>query len=347
MKKLALILLLIIFPFGQLLRFEVGNGIVLHINDLAIGVIGSMGIIRGISMREKDNLKKPMFFWVLAMGVSLILNFQNYSFSQLVISSLYLFRWIAYAGLYFFFKDCKFSKNYLVLAALGVALVGIIQYLLIPDVSFLAASNWDNHYFRLVSTFLDPGFTGMILVLALLLKPSAIIYTAMLLTYSRASYLAFLISMAFLYKKSLRIFLGICVIFLISVSLLPKSLGEGTKLARSESTFARIESWKQAIDVWKTAPIFGVGFNTYRYATKNNDFTHAGGGSDSSILTVLATTGILGCLGYLGLLSSLWKKGKLLFKTSLLAVFIHSWFNNTLFYPWVMEWLWLLLVFDS
>lgn len=278
------------------------------------------------------------------MAVSLLVNVRNYPPRELLVSSFYAFRWVAYAGL--FFAIPKFNKRLLAIPVLVVAIVGIFQYLLMPDTTWLAVQNWDDHYFRLISTFLDPGFTGIILVLGILLIPNPLFFIAMLLTYSRASYLSYLAGFAAVsfYKRSVRIFIVAVLALAITVPFLPKALGEGTKLGRETSIWARINNWKQAVVVWQGSPVFGVGFNTYRYATGASPESHAGAGADSSLLLVLATTGIIGFLSYLGFLRDLWRRGNTLYKVSFAAVFVHSWFNNTLFYPWVMEWLWLLLI---
>ena len=357
MTKLAAILLFLIFPFGQLLRFNLGNGITVHVNDLVVGMIGFMGIIRGI--RLKDDIKLALIVWILAAGISLGLNFH-------LVGLLYLLRWVAYAGMYFFFRDFK-DKNFLargfLWAILSVAVVGVGQYLLLPDTTFLAASDWDDHSFRLLSTFLDPGFTGIIVTAGLFfiirflffnkfsILQFAIFQTALAFTYSRASYLAYLVGVTVvaISKRSAKLFLGLTLLFLISLTLLPRSYGESTNLGRENSTWARINNWKHAVAVWQTAPIFGVGFGNYQYYSEATLQSHSKAGSDSSILTILATTGIVGLTAYLGVLRGMWVVGRksLLFKTCLIAVFIHSWFNNTLFYPWVMELMWLVLVFDS
>lgn len=348
--KIAALLLLLIFSFGQLLRFDLGNGIAVHVNDLVVGVVGAVGVVRGI--RGKNKLLIPVGLWILAAGISLALNFK-------LVGLLYLSRWIAYAGLYFFFvdfKDKKFLSKGLQIAVLIIAILGIGQYLLLPDTTFLAAANWDDHSFRLISTFLDPGFTGIILVLGILgslgsLGNLGIIYTAMMLTYSRASYLAYLVgvgAVAF-YKKSPKLLAMAVLILAISLFLLPRSYGESTKLSRENSVWARINNWKQAVAIWQTSPVFGVGFGNYQYYSGATIQSHAKAGSDSSILTVLATTGVLGLIAYMGVLRRMWVVGKnnFSFKASLVAVFIHSWFNNTLFYPWVMEWLFLTLCLSS
>jgi hypothetical protein len=99
-----------------------------------------------------------------------------------------------------------------------------------------------------------------------------------------------------------------------------------------------------------------VGFNAYRYAQRDYGFleeerwqlSHAGAGADSSLLFVLATTGILGLGAYL----KIWlkvleksgsKKNRLLVLTVLGVLLSHSLFLNSLFYPWIMAWLWLVL----
>ena len=42
---------------------------------------------------------------------------------------------------------------------------GLIQYAFLPDTRFLFNLGWDDHYYRLMSTLLDPNFAGMIFVL--------------------------------------------------------------------------------------------------------------------------------------------------------------------------------------
>ncbi|MCL4397571.1 O-antigen ligase family protein [Patescibacteria group bacterium] len=366
--KYLLILLLILFPLGQLGRFDLGNGVTLHLNDLAVGIVGGIGIIRELRTGKKSALFWPVAIWAAAMALSLLVNISRYTPFQLAVAGMYAVRWLAYAGIYFAFRETKekeLIKKGLIAGVLIVALAGIAQYLLMPDTTFLAAQNWDEHYFRLISTFLDPGFTGIILTLGLFsifnfkfkilnkfsILQFSIIYTALLLTYSRASYLAYLVGFGIIawYKKSLKIILVATIVLLIAIPLLPKSLGEGTKLGRENSAIARINNWKQAVMIWEKTPILGRGFDAYRYVTNASTQSHAGAGADSSILLVLATTGIVGLIAYLGVLRGMWIAGKksLAFKASFLAVFVHSWFNNTLLYPWVMEWLFLLLVLDG
>ena len=124
-----------------------------------------------------------------------------------------------------------------------------------------------------------------------------------------------------------------------------QSDGEGVKLERTYSVWARAESWKTAWNIFSQNPILGVGFNTYRYAQGASADSHAGAGVDSSLLLVLATTGIVGFVIYLKYLKYLWKLGEndLVLSASLVALFVHSLFLNSQFYPHVMLWISLLL----
>ncbi len=350
--KYLLLLLLIIFPFGQLARWPLfGTEAVLHLNDLVVLIVLLVGL-----RKVSGPVARALLLFALAIGLSLAINAPNFTPRELIVAALYPARFFAYAGLYFVFQKVKFpTKRWLLMAALIVALSGLLQYILLPNVAFLSAQDWDDHYFRLVGTYLDPGFTGAILVLGLLVAATwparILIYLAMALTYSRASYLMYLVSFAALavYKKSLKIFVLAAVVLFLTIPLLPKSTGEGTKLTRENSLLARIGNWQESLTIWQTAPVFGVGFNTYRYVRGIAPESHSGAGADSSILLVLATTGLVGLLAYLNLLRVMWQtaRGNIIFKISFLGILVHSFFNNTLFYPWVMEWLWILLALSS
>lgn len=103
-------------------------------------------------------------------------------------------------------------------------------------------------------------------------------------------------------------------------------------------------------------PLFGTGFNLYRYAnTGAVGDSHAGAGSDSSLLFVFATTGIAGLLIYLWLWGKILKLGwqrrntqaGLILLASSTSLLIHSLFSNSLFYPWVLGWMAFLLALQD
>jgi len=272
----------------------------------------------------------------------------------LLVGALYLFRWLVYSLAFSFIFNPRLAL--LLIGSLTTA-TSLIQYLFWPDVRFLSAFQWDPHYYRVVGSFLDPGFTGLILVFTLIyltIRPLknlrfnrifwVLAYIALALTYSRSSYLAFLTTFAFIaYTKRSWVYLfKKLLLFAVTLLLLPRPGGEGVRLSRTNSVYARIYSWQQAVDIFSRQPLFGVGFNTYRYVQKSDFVSHAGAGADSSLLFAAATTGIVGFSIYYWYLSRLAKTSRLL-AVSVTAAITHSFFLNSLFYPLVILWLSLLL----
>ena len=117
------------------------------------------------------------------------------------------------------------------------------------------------------------------------------------------------------------------------------------KLERWFSIEQRFDNYREGIGLWQKSPIFGLGFNALRYY-RNDPISHSAGGLDSSLLFVLATTGVVGLLAYLNLLRWLWQKS-LLLCVSLAALLVHSLFVNSLFYAFVMIWLFSLASLDK
>ncbi len=144
----------------------------------------------------------------------------------------------------------------------------------------------------------------------------------------------------------------VSLIFLIVIAL-PRPSSEGVKLERLYSIEARLINFKETMFIWSKSPVFGVGYNNTClgrniFVKQELLLSHSCSGSDSSILLVLATTGIVGLIvfGYMGIkvVRSLPKNSySVLFLSCLSALLIHSVFVNSLFYPWVMGWMGILL----
>ena len=115
---------------------------------------------------------------------------------------------------------------------------------------------------------------------------------------------------------------------------------------RTKSIGGRVTSYSQALKIIKASPVFGVGFNNYCWARqiylKTHDLgSHSCGGSDSSLLNILATSGVIGLLVFLTMVSEIWQRtGHTMYRLVLgwcfTALLIHALFSNSLFYPWVM-----------
>lgn len=194
---------------------------------------------------------------------------------------------------------------------------------------------------------------------------SIITFIAVFLTYSRSAFLMLLVS-SFTYlilagrKKFLAYFL--VIISLVLLALLPTFNKDNTNLLRRTSSIARVESYTNALKLIEEHPLLGVGFNAYRYAqlryglkvAKTGFPNHADAGADSSILFVWATTGIVGLIAYLYMWMKIVELGHrkadskksnlaIVLLSSVAGVFVSSLFINSLFYPVMMLWMWVLV----
>jgi len=392
--------ILLIFPLGQLTRLTLFSPEVhIYWHDLMLIALLSYYLIILFKRKRTFDFKlvRPIISFFAVGAFSLFLNSYRF-FPQarfnlaglqgrtLLISSLYLFRWMVYAGIFFIArrfgkKQKKKALDYMIFAGVVSAFFGLAQYFFFPDARSLVSSGWDPHLYRVIGTFLDPGYTGLIYVFTLVLivdrayridrvnrtdRTNKIkitgwrlaaggCYSAFALSYARSAYLAFLVAVwtiAYL-RKSVKFALVMSLLLAFTLVVLPRPAGEGVRLERQNSIWSRFDSWQKAISIWREKPIFGIGFNTYRYVqagkgflSKNWEESHAGAGADASLLFVLATTGVTGLTVYSSLLSTMFrlafKKRSFLLLPTLTAVFIHSFFNNSLFYPWVMVWIWVL-----
>jgi len=261
--------------------------------------------------------------------------------------------------------------NLLLVVGFATAVFGYIQYFFFPDLSILADYGWDPHAYRLAGTFLDTGFMGVLLVLfsvlplvrmwggqafVLLTPLLLILVVALALTYSRASYLAYFAAIAVLYivRHNFRWLLLTAFALLLIVPFLPRPFGKGVRLERTSTLAYRVNNYKHALEVIRESPVFGVGYNLYKF-TRGDAKSHGASGVDSSLLLVFATTGVAGAFVYLQLmwrvLALAWERKKstlgLFLLVSLVVVGVHSLFDNSLFYPWVIGWLLILLAAQS
>lgn len=395
--KLLTFLLILLFPFGQLTRLPVFFSPQVHVylSDLTLLVLIISWLFYHL-FRQKTPFRPPLLKPILLFaGValfSLLVNFSRLSLGEFLISSLYLLRWLAYAGVYFLIytfvktkpSSAKILIRLLILGGVLIAVFGLLQYFFYPKLRNLYYLGWDPHENRLFGTFFDPNFTGVILVLTLILitifafDKSAhlfnfvngawvITYLSLMFTYSRSSYLAYLTAMLTIgvIKKSWKFIAAILIIFTITLLLLPRPPGEGVKLERTSTINARFANYQQILTIIKDHALFGVGFNSLRYAKRDYGFldketwqeTHSAAGADSSFLFIWATTGIFGLISYLWLW---WKiltiepssnhppAGETGQTTAMIlpisvALLTHSLFLNSLFYPWIMFWFWLVL----
>lgn len=387
--KIIFIILILCFPITEVGRIQFQNGVAFSINDILLTILLISWLvyrIRNRKINNKNNIEKPLFIFTGVAILSLVLNLSNLSVENFLISFLYLARWILYASIFFIVRDFdKKFKNiipYLLLfSGILVTIIGYVQYFYYPNLYNLFYLGWDSHLYRMFSSFLDPNFAGAFFVLLFMLLAGllykacqernhlesvglgilgVLILAAVYLTYSRSALVMLLISVStFLFLLGRKKIILISILILLAIIfLIPKSFQtEGTNLLRVTSSQERISSFQTGLRIFESSPLYGVGFNAYRYAQNriglNNmiwQITHSGAGTDSSLLFVLATTGIIGLASYMYLLFRIFLLARKNLKNSIFAVILisslvgllfNSLFINSLFYVFIMEWVWI------
>ena len=272
----------------------------------------------------------------------------------------------------------------------GVVIVlGYLQFYVYPDISkFSTVGGFDPHIGRLLGTWMDPNFLGGLLAFFLPLMLGFWYQTtnkkikywlgalillciyALFLTFSRSAYLAGVGGMGlfFLFRDPKIILMGVLLttIGLATNERAQKRVGElaGTMasvvLRDTDEVDAtaklRVQSWQRSFGLWQKYPALGIGYNTYRFrgaveGVVDEKFFSAGG-SDSTLLTVLVTTGIFGLLAFMWFYLDLWIRnfvrwrkaprtlgflsgGELYlgFIAGWTAILVHSVFVNSLLFP--------------
>lgn len=387
LESFLLYFVLFFLPIGQLLEFSLTPSIHLYLIDIVVFLLISVWMIKKL-LRKQPFSAPPLAQFILAFAavtlVSLLFSFIHFSPLQVGIGSLYLFRWICYTGVYFVVYEYKNKQRLLtalMISGVVSAVFGLFQYFLYPNLRNLLYLGWDPHEYRVFGTYFDSGFAAVIYLLTLILivyfytenlvknklwlvLAGLATYVAFALTYARSSYLAFLAAFFILsiLKKNYKFALLSILILGITVILLPRpsQTSEGVKLTRTSTISARETNYLQTLQIIEDNPVIGIGFNLLRYENSKRGFVsqnegetnHAAAGSDSSLLFVASTTGIIGLIAYILFWYQMVRlelnKGKtdhfLLFVLPTLgALLVNSLFLNSLFYIWTMLWLWILL----
>jgi O-antigen ligase len=281
--------------------------------------------------------------------------------------------------------DLKFKNkiSYLLLfIGSTILMFGYAQFFLYPSLRNLYYLGWDEHLYRMFSSFLDPNFAGAFFVIFFLfslsialkflqkketLKSTVVFFItvvdliAVYLTYSRSA-LIMLIAAVVTYliiQKRKKLIVAAIIALVAIVFFLPKSFTtEGTNFLRFASSSERINSLQTGAKIFQQSPVFGVGFNAYRYAQHKNgmtnaywEVTHSGAGTDNGFLFVLTTAGIVGLAAFAYLLFKVFALAKVNLKNNIYAIVLFAGlvglmldglFVNSLFYVLILEWIWIL-----
>ena len=383
-KLLLLSTIASIIP-GQIIRFNFGQEGALTITDILTVTTGILFILHTLLIKKSIKIPPKIFFpavlFIATAAASLYLSLNSFKIKEIVASSLFLVRFF----FYFFITIVVYNTvkkqqitswiNSFLLIGLIFTVIGFAQFIIFPDLSSLMAYGWDPHQKRIVASLLDPNFSGFIFAALaafstslylykknkIYLFQSILFYAALILTFSRSAYLAaiaMILTIGIL--KSPKLALSAALVFLISASALPQMRSRITgALTLDETAQARFISWQNALTIFTANPIFGIGFNTYRYAQREYGFFppgelggHSGSGTDSSILLVMTTTGLVGVglfIFLLGAIANSFAKGAksnyllLASLTFLIGLLIHSQFVNSFFFPQIALILWFIL----
>lgn len=327
--------LILSLGFGQLLRFEFA-GVPMLVPDLLLVLILAVNF----PLLKKIRLPLSLRLFGLGLLFGWLRALTLYPFASLLLPALYTLRLVAYLG---FFSLLALLppfelKKYFLLSAFLTITLGILQYILLPDMRLFQHLGWDDHLNRLTLPHFDPTFTGASLAIYLLLFLShsrvvLLASLALVLTYSRSIWLSMLVTLSsFLSFKTLLSF-GFAAILVIAI-FLPKRFGEGNNLLRTYSISSRFEADVNIVKLVKGDLVIGRGFNTLVLETRPGAFPNHANGPNNSYLYLLATTGILGLVGWGIFLMELYRHSP--YPSIILFVAIASLFNNVMFYPFTM-----------
>lgn len=390
LKKIILLVIFLVLPLGYFARINLGSVFIgLYYWDVLLS--GYLFLFIFQNFKNFSKFKLPVFYkiliaFIIYAGFATLSSYRYLdSLSDFVISSLYLIRWSIYMfsaiAVYFDLKrkviGFGFIKVLIISEGLLIAIFGFLQLIFIPDFTLLDSSLlWDPHKNRLAGLYFDPNFAGIILVLALSVLTSDIlnyleskqsksmkmvlfyvlsfltIFTAIVLTFSRSSWLALSVSILVvgIIKYKWIIPIAIFAMFLVYYAV-PRVQTRITGITDpSDSFYFRVISWTETYEVAKKNPLIGYGFNTYRYIRQNQGFIkydeglgdRSDAGSDSSILFVWVTTGLVGLtifsIAHIKLFFQSLKLAKvnnfvLMFVGFQIALLVNSQFINSVFFP--------------
>lgn len=314
------------------------------------------------------------------------------SIPELLFGGAYLARWGMYFGVFAvasaWISHTEAIQLALLLkwAVIVFALFGIVQVLLLPGFAQIVYpdavlyADWDPQGRRLVSTFLDPNFAGMFLVLGLCLWGGAylagaaaprwqgfVLGAALLLTLSRGSALSALFAattMLLVRGPTLRAARALLVAMLATVAAVPVLLpfaAEYAKLTIDASALQRLLAWQKAVTLVSEYPWLGVGFNTVGFVLPRYGWNSVGASSfglDGGLLFIAALTGSIGVTAFLIFLWRIMMSARQCIRddamtpeahgiaiatmASVVAITVHATFTNTLLLSLLLAPCWLL-----
>lgn len=366
-KRVFFVLAIAAFLFGHIGRVLWPGELLGRINPLDLVVVAMVVYAAIRHIRPVRN------YWLIGFGAIVVLSvvwggLLFHIFTQTE-SILYAVRLALYAQCIAVAPGLWRNDGWLLAQWIGVAVsvAGFIQLQIFPaiPVSYIARFGFDPHNGRLFAVFFDPNLVAGILLITTIVTLGRVLrdarfgtvaallvqLMAIFATVSRSGLLGLVVAvicvLAALRPRWLLVAVagGMLAVFL-SNSLWNRIVGGIAVDATSQARFA---SWETAEGVIVQNPVTGIGYNYYQSATtaigrfspRIGQITLAANASDSSLLTLWATTGIFGVLLGIGWLLSVTvsdtdKIVSAVTRGVVAGVLVNSLFINTLLYPFVL-----------
>lgn len=260
----------------------------------------------------------------------------------------------------------------------SVFIPGFAQKVFPESGSETMAWDWQGH--RLVSSLLDPNYAGGLLLLPLLVQLARLAYgdrvplwkplvlvAAVIATFSRSTVLGLvlgcmvIVAARGLSRRMAKLGLAAMVVVAASLPAVIRLGSEYNKFEIDGSAMQRTVGWLRALTVVADHPVLGIGFNTYGFVQKAYGWDIVGRDSfavDGGLLFIAVMTGLVGLALYLGMLGLVVRRCRRLWRDAtasaeargtalgvaagVLAICVHSFFVNSLLYPFIMEPMWVL-----
>ncbi len=372
---------------GELQRFHGFLFIDLFIPFFAVAWVG-LKLFKREPIKMPPTLLPAVLFFFFGLS-SLLIHSTDMTLGEVLPAAFYGIRWASFYFLSVIVWNQNRDEKRLTLWMLfGFTLVlciaGFVQLDVMPDFTSMENLGWDPHVSRLLSTWFDPNFVGGFLAFMLplilgvawdekknrkiLLPLAAVVLMALALTLSRSAYLALMAGLfVFGLLRSIKVLAALGIGFMLMIAVLPPVQARFLSLVDNVESFfvddytlpdasarLRFASWDEAWQLFLEEPLIGQGYNRYKYAalelgTLKDLNIHSASGGDSSLLNILAMTGLLGTLPFLALYGLLAKKAWDLQKTgyglgflsALCGLFVHCIFVNSLLFPLFMAPFWI------
>ncbi|MFH0732500.1 MAG: O-antigen ligase family protein [Candidatus Omnitrophota bacterium] len=325
---------------------------IIPFSNAGIEIFGSIGIVAWVVKKVLLWLKDKTFqkyaykynFIFFALGVFIFINFLSclfsFSFSH-SIKALFT-KTIEYA-LFFLIVVDMFSEQKRLKILISVLLASFSLMCLDAAIQYYAGFDLIRKYplhldYMITASFLHHNDFGNYLItyIPLLFGLAAgkkyffkyrfmffilflAAFIALIFSYVRASWIAFLISMSFFtFALNKKIFACFLAILLITSFFMPQKVESRVKEINSMETLYseyRIGLWQEAIKMIKERPFLGWGINTYTLVAPNFK-VHPRGGiySHNSYLQMAAEIGVIGLGTFLLFLFRIFAKARSSFK---------------------------------